>query len=152
MPDADAVPDAPFRILPALTDRNRHFWQGGRQGRLVLLRCRTCGWYLHPPSPLCPVDRSKDLVPEAVSGRGTVASFTVNHHPWLPGVPLPYVLALVELEEQEGLRLTTNLVGVEPGDVCIGLAVQVVFEHHADPQGDVWLPLFEPGGGHGQGR
>lgn len=136
-----------FRILPELTDKNRHFWQGGREGRLVILRCRRCGYYLHPPSPICPRDRSTDIGPEAVSGRATVASFTVNHHPWLPGVPLPYVIGLVELVEQRGLRLTTDLVHCEPDAVRIGMEVRVVFEHHADQQGDVWLPLFEPAGG-----
>lgn len=138
--------EPPFRILPELNDKNRHFWQGGREGRLVLLRCRRCGYYLHPPSPLCPRDRSTDIGPEPVSGLGTVASFTVNHHPWLP-VPLPYVIGLVELAEQPALRLTTDLVGCEPDAVRIGMEVQVVFEHHADPDGDIWLPLFEPVGG-----
>jgi uncharacterized OB-fold protein len=137
------VSDPPFRILPELTDRNRFFWQGGRENSLVLLRCRRCGFYLHPPSPVCPRDRATDVGPEAVSGRATVASFTVNHHPWLP-VPLPYVIGLVELVEQPGLRLTTNIVGCHPDDVRIGMEVQVVFEHHSDPDGDVWLPLFEP--------
>ena len=78
----------------------------------------------------------------------------MNHHPWLPGVPLPYVIGLVEVVEQPGLRLTTDLVNCEPEDVRIGLEVRVVFEHHEDPNGDVWLPLFEPvgavaGGGRG---
>lgn len=139
--------EPPFRILPELNDKNRHFWQGGRDGRLVLLRCRRCGYYLHPPSPICPRDRSSDIGPEAVSGRATVASFTVNHHPWLPGVALPYVIGLVELVEQPALRLTTDLVHCEPEDVRIGMEVRVVFEHHPDPDGDVWLPLFEPAGG-----
>jgi uncharacterized OB-fold protein len=145
------VTGTPFRILPELTDRNRHFWQGGRDGRLVLLRCRSCGYYLHPPAPICPRDRSTDVGPEAVSGRATVASFSVNHHPWLPGVPLPYVIGLVEVVEQAGLRLTTNLVNCDPDGVRIGMEVRVVFEHHADPNGDVWLPLFEPVGGAGGG-
>jgi uncharacterized OB-fold protein len=138
------TPTTPVRILPELTDRNRHFWQGGRQGRLVFLRCRRCGYYLHPPSPVCPKDRSKDLSPEPVSGRATVASFSVNHHPWLPGMAPPYVIGLVEMVEQPGLRLTTNVINCDPDDVHIGMEVHVVFEHHADPNGDVWLPLFEP--------
>ncbi len=136
--------DTPFRILPELTDRNRHFWQGGREGRLVLLRCQSCGYFLHPPTPVCPRDRSKNLAPEAVSGRATVASFTVNHHPWVPGVDLPYVVAIVELPEQAGLRLTTNVVRCDPESVTIGMEVTVVFEHHRDANGDVWLPLFAP--------
>jgi uncharacterized OB-fold protein len=84
------------------------------------------------------------LHPEAVSGRGTVASFTVNYQAWLPGMALPYVIALVAIEEQPALRLQTNIVGCEPDDVRIGMPVEVVFEHYEDPQGDVWLPLFQP--------
>jgi uncharacterized OB-fold protein len=141
--------DTPFRILPELTDSNRHFWQGGRDGRLVFLRCQQCGYYLHPPSPVCPVDRSKDLAPEAVSGRATVTSFTVNHHQWIPGFDPPYVLGLVSIVEQPELRLTTNIVHCDPDDVVIGMDVQVVFEHREDPNGDIWLPLFEPVTGRG---
>ncbi len=136
--------DAPFRILPELTDQNRHFWQGGRDGTLVFLRCQECGYYLHPPTPICPQDRSKNIAPEAVSGRATVASFTINHHTWIPGFDPPYVIALVSIDEQPELRLTTNIVGCDPGSVAIGMPVQVVFEHHEDPHGDIWLPLFEP--------
>jgi len=139
--------DAGFPVLPELTDRNRHFWQGGRDGKLVFLRCQDCGYYLHPPSPLCPRDRSAHLAPEAVSGRGTLASYTVNHQRWLPGPEPPYVIGLVELVEQAGLRLTTNLVNCDPDSVRIGMEVRVVFAHRADPGGDIWLPLFEPADG-----
>ena len=66
-------------------------------------------------------------------------TFTVNHHAWFPGQQVPYVLAIVELEEQPGLRLTTRLVGLEPEEVRIGLPVRVRFEQVED----VWLPLFE---------
>ncbi len=136
--------DPAFAVLPELTEANRHFWQGGREGRLVLLRCTDCGYWLHPPVPVCPRDGSKNLAPEAVSGRGTVASYTVNHHQWLPGFDPPYVVALVELVEQAALRLTTNLVGCPVDAVAIGQGVRVVFRHVADPNGDIWLPLFEP--------
>ncbi len=142
--------DPAFAVLPELTEANRHFWQGGREGRLVLLRCTDCGYWLHPPVPVCPRDGSKNLAPEAVSGRGTVASYTVNHHQWLPGFDPPYVVALVELVEQAALRLTTNIVDCAIDSVAIGQGVRVVFRHVADPGGDIWLPLFEPdpGGSH----
>lgn len=68
-------------------------------------------------------------------------SFTVNHQPWLPGLPVPFVLAVVELDDEPGLRLVTRLVEVEPSEVHIGQAVRVVFEQVED----VWLPLFAPG-------
>ena len=133
-----------FRILPKLTDRNRHFWTAGRTGRLQILRCQDCGYFIHPPVPICPRDHSKRLAPEAVSGNATVATFTINHQEWMPGPETPYVVAIVELEEQPDVRLTTNLVGCAPGDVSIGMPVRVVFEHHAAPDGDIWLPRFEP--------
>jgi len=81
--------------------------------------------------------------PQPASGDATVYSFTVNHHRFNPSVPVPYVVALVELVEQEGLRLPTNIVGCEPADVRIGMAVHVAFEDH----GAVWVPVFRPLGG-----
>jgi len=89
---------------------------------------------------MCPRCLGKDVAPEATSGRARVLTFTVNHPPWIPGFPPPYVIAIVELPEQVGPRLTTNLVGVRPEDVRIDMEVRVVFEQH----GDVYLPLFEP--------
>ena len=136
--------DPPFRVLPALDDENRFFWTSGEDGRLRFLRCATCGYYLHPPSPRCPQCGGTNLAPEAVSGRGVVHSFTVNHQSW-DGSTEPYVLALVELPEQPGLRLTTNLIGCSPDAVRIDLPVRVAFEQ----RDHVWFPLFEldPDGG-----
>jgi len=134
--------DVPFRILPEITDRNRHFWQGGRDGELRFQRCGKCGYYLHPPNVVCPKCLSKDIGIEAVSGRGEVLTFTVNHQPWMPGLEPPFVLAIIGIEEQDGLRLTTNIVNCEPESVTIGMAVRVTFEAH--PEEEVWIPLFEP--------
>jgi hypothetical protein len=130
----------PFRVLPRVTPETAHFWTGGEHGELRFLRCRECGTYIHPPTPLCPDDLSRDLVVEPVSGRATVATFTVNHQAWYPGLDLPYVIAIVEIEEQPSVRLMTNIVGCGPDAVRIGMAVRVVFEQYDD----VWLPLFTP--------
>ena len=78
------------------------------------------------------------LAGEKVSGRGVVHSFTVTHFP-LPGFEPPFAVVLVELEEQPGLRIASNLVDVAPSDIEIGLPVEVTFEQVAD---DVTLPLF----------
>ncbi len=129
----------PFRVQPALDDENRFFWTSGADGRLRFLRCGSCGYFLHPPSPRCPRCGSRDLAPDAVSGRAEVYSFTVNHQPW-DGSTEPWVIALVAFPEQEDLRLTTNIVGCRPEDVRIGLPVQVTFEQHDQ----VWFPVFEP--------
>jgi uncharacterized OB-fold protein len=145
MPEAQGSADAvPFRILPKLTEHNRCFWQGGARGELVFWRCRDCEYYIHPPQPICPMCHSKNLAPEAVSGRAVVATYSVNSQPWMPGPELPYVVAIVEIVEQPTVRLTTNLVYVDPDAVVIGMPVRVTFEHHPDPEGDVWIPLFEP--------
>jgi uncharacterized OB-fold protein len=82
--------------------------------------------------------------PEAVSGRATVAAFTVNHHPWIEGFPPPYVVGIVDLEEETDVRLTTQLVDCAIEDVRVGMPVEVFFEEWEDAEGKVWLPLFRP--------
>ncbi len=132
--------EAPFRVLPRVTPQNEHFWRGGADGRLRFLRCRACHTYIHPPSPVCPECLGKQLEPEAVSGRATVLTFTLNHQPWVPSPDHPYAIAIVEIEEQVGVRLMTNIVGCAAEDVRIGMPVRVVFEQRED----VYFPLFEP--------
>jgi uncharacterized OB-fold protein len=123
-----------------VTEANRHFWTGGAEGELRFLRCRSCRTYVHPPAPVCPSCLARDLAPEAVSGRATVVTYTLNHQPWVPAPDHPYAIAIVEIEEQPGLRLMTNVVNCPPGSVRIGMRVRVVFEPHED----VYVPLFEP--------
>jgi acetyl-CoA acetyltransferase/uncharacterized OB-fold protein len=134
---------SPGRPLPELTPATEWFWTSGQDGVLRIQGCADCGLLVHPPVPICPSCRSRASAPVAVSGRGTVVGVTVNAHPWHPALPPPYVIANVALEEDAGVRLTTNVVGCEPDAVHIGQEVGVRFEHH----GDVWLPLFEPTGG-----
>lgn len=129
----------PFRVMPAVTPENEHFWRGGADGELRFLRCDDCGTWIHPPQPLCPTCLSRSLSVAAASGFGTVHTFTVNWQPWYPNLDPPYVVAIVELPEQEGLRLTTNIVGCSPDEVSIGAAVRVSFEEYDG----VWLPMFE---------
>jgi uncharacterized OB-fold protein len=121
-------------------DTNRHFWTGGERGELCLLRCNNCGYWIHPPSVRCPSCLSKDIAVRAASGDAVVHAFTINHQPWYPGLDPPYVIAIVELPEQDGLRITTGIVGVAPDDVSIGMPVRVRFEQYDD----VWLPFFAP--------
>jgi len=136
-----AVDPGPMRVPPLLTDLNRHYWTGGLVGELRILRCQACGWWLHPPTPVCRQCLSRQLAAEAVSGQGIVAAFTINHQQWSPAATAdPYVIAIVELPEQAGLRQTTNIVNCPVGDVFIGQPVRVVFERLLD----VALPLFEP--------
>jgi len=127
-------------VLPAVGPDNEHFWRGGAEGELRFLRCDDCGYWIHPPQPICPACLGRSVGPQAASGRATVHTFTVNWQPWYPDLDPPYVVAIVDLPEQEGLRLTTNIVGCEPDDVFVGMNLEVVFE---DWEG-VWLPFFRP--------
>src|SRR5882724_2832073 len=131
---------APVRPLPQPTLASAGFWTAGSDGVLRVLRCADCGAYTHPPLPRCRSCRSDRVTLAAVSGRAVVAGFTVNHQQWLADFPPPYVVAVVALEEDDGARLTTNIVGCPAADVRIGMAVRVVFEK----AGDVYVPLFEP--------
>jgi uncharacterized OB-fold protein len=131
----------PIRLRPFLDPDNTPFWTSGADGRLRLLRCGDCGWWIHPPAPRCRRCRGAKVSYEPVSGRGRVATYTVNHKEWIPGSGA-YVIALVELAEQRGLRLTTNLVGIDGDDVRIGMEVEVVFEE----ANGVYYPLFRPAG------
>jgi uncharacterized OB-fold protein len=89
---------------------------------------------------VCPACLGKELRPEAVSGRARVLTFTLNHQPWVPSPDHPYCIAIVEIEEQVGLRLMTNIVNCPADAVRIGMPVRVVFEPHHD----VHVPVFEP--------
>ena len=132
--------DAPFRPRPRVTALTEPYWTSGRDGILRIQRCDGCQFFVHPPGPICPRCHGRALTFTEVSGRATVMACTRNHQPWYPNWTVPYVVAIVELAEQSGLRLTTNVVGCATGDVTIGMAVQVQFlELDA-----VWLPLFSP--------
>lgn len=132
--------EKPFRVLPRVTAQNEHFWQGGAENELRFLRCAACRTWIHPPSPRCPECLSKEVQPAVASGRAEVLTYTLNHQPWVPAPDHPYVIAIVEVAEQPGLRLMTNIVNCPPEEVRIGMPVRVVFEQHED----VFIPVFEP--------
>lgn len=130
------------RPLPLLTDDNEFFWTSGEDGRLRFLRCDSCRAWAHPPQAACRSCGSTDLTPEAVSGQATVVGWTINHQPWHPAFPPPYVIAVVAIVEDPEVRLTTNIIDIEHDRLEIDLTVEVVFI----PDDDVWIPLFRPVG------
>lgn len=135
---------APGRMLPELTDHNRAFWTGGADGRLHVPYCEPCARWVLPPDAVCPrCDAALGSRP--VSGAGTVFTYTVNHHPFNPAVPPPYVIAIVELVEQDDLRVAANIVDCQPDSVTVGMAVSVRFEEHHGADGSVFVPVFAPG-------
>ncbi|WP_328392868.1 thiolase C-terminal domain-containing protein [Nocardia sp. NBC_00416] len=128
------------RPLPLLSLDTEFFWTSGADGRLRVQECRACSALIHPPQPICRYCRARDLAPRIVSGAATLASFTINHRFALPGLPPPYVVATVALDEDPRVRLTTNIVECDPGELTLGMRLEVVFQQ----DDDVWLPLFRP--------
>ncbi|NUU23238.1 MAG: 3-ketoacyl-CoA thiolase, partial [Streptomycetaceae bacterium] len=102
--------------------------------------CKACAALIHPPQPMCRYCRGEELGVRVVSGFATLIGFTVNRRFSLPGLPAPYVVAQVALEEDPRVRLTTNAVQCDPDDLALGMRMEVVFEEVAD----AWLPLFRP--------
>lgn len=129
----------------AAVDRdNRHFYRGWLHRELLLNRCAACGRRHHPPRPMCPSCWSWDVVPTAVGGRGTVHLLIRLHQgPSAPGVDyaaVPHPVAVVELEEQEGLRVTSTVVDCPPERLEIGLPVELAWID----RGGIPFPAFRP--------
>lgn len=127
------------RKLPLLEPLTEAFWTGGAKGELRIQHCNACGHWQHPPLVRCPKCHSADLEARAVSGRGRIKTWTVNHQPWQRGVDPTFVFAAIELQEQAELYVLSNVL-CAPDEVRSGMAVAVTFEQ----QDDVWFPLFAP--------
>lgn len=130
------------RPRPVATAYSGFFWEGARAGRLLIQRCNDCRLYIHPPGPSCPRCGSSGLAPSEVSGLGTVYSFSTIHHLFHPAFKedLPYIVARIELDEQAGLVLITNLRRCAPDAARVEMPVRVIFE----TVGADVLPQFVP--------
>ena len=135
----DGAGERPLRPRPSLTLDNAFWFDGAREHRLLIQRCANCGVLRHPPRPRCDKCGSYEWNALEASGRGTVYSYVVNHHPQIPAFDYPLPIALVELEE--GTRLVADLVGVEPAEIEVGMPVTVEWIDH-DPE--LTLPAFRP--------
>jgi len=127
------------RPRPSTNLDNQFFFDGAKDGKLLIQKCSSCGALRHPPGPMCPACRSVEWETVEASGRGTVYSFVTNHYPQVPAFEYPLNVALIELEE--GVRLISNVVGIPAEEVEIGLAVEVEFTAFDD---ELTLPQFRP--------
>ena|ERR1700728_1705152 len=130
---------SPARPAPILTDDNFLFWEAAKEGKLVTQQCGQCGRLRHPPRPMCPACHSLVFEMIELAGTGVVYSYSFLHHPQSPAFTYPVIAALVDLDE--GVRLVSNLVDVEPSDVRIGLPVEVRF---VPTRNDGAVPVFAP--------
>ncbi|NGO73993.1 OB-fold domain-containing protein, partial [Streptomyces boncukensis] len=125
------------RPRPVVNRDNAGFWDGVAGHRLLLQRCDSCAALRFPWLPGCNSCGAADWSPVEASGRGTVYSYVVVHHPSLPGRSGPYAVALVELAE--GVRIVSGITGVPPGEVRIGMPVELGFERVDE---ELELPVF----------
>lgn len=137
----------PQRPLPQpITPEAKPYWDGARDGKLMIPKCRACGKSHLYPRVMCPHCASRELEWIQASGRGKLFSFEIAHQILNKAfkVKPPVILALVELEE--GPRLLTNLVNATPDPKTLrcDMPVQVVFERLSD---EITLPMFQPAGG-----
>ncbi len=131
--------------VPVPDEFSSDYWEGALQRRLVLKRCADCAFYIHPPMPTCPRCQSERVEPAEVSGKGSVYSFSIMHNRGNPGFDeeLPYAVVIIELAEQPGLITVGNLLDCPPGDIAIGMPVEVTFQE-ATPE--VVLPQWRRAG------
>jgi uncharacterized OB-fold protein len=129
--------DAQPPPLPQPDSLTQAYWNACRNGRLEVSACDDCDRLFLPPGPCCPSCWSAELSTRVVSGCGRIFSYAVYRRTYHPGMPAPYVVALIELVE--GPRLISNVVGCAPEDVDIDMPVRLRFE----PAGDFLLPRFE---------
>jgi len=128
--------------LPVLgDDLSRAYWEAAREGRLLVQRCRACGEHQLYPRGHCVHCFAPD--PEWVEAKGTgrLHTFSVVHRTATPGFADEVPYAVVQVKLAEGPKMISNLVGVKPHDIRIGMPVQVVFEDLSD---EVTLPKFAP--------
>ena len=134
---------ADARPLPIPDPVTRPFWDSLKARAIQLQRCSGCARFIYYPRNVCPSCLGGDLVWTPISGRGVVHAFTIPHRHPNPafGSTVPYVVALVELEE--GPRMLSNLMEVDPTPeaVTVGMSVEIVYEDVSD---DVTLPKFRP--------
>jgi uncharacterized OB-fold protein len=125
--------------IPAITPDMQPFFAAAKRHELVVQRCRQCGTHRFPAREICSTCLARDAEWVKVSGAGEVFSYNVMHQVYHPGFAgeVPYAVVVVKLKE--GAKMNSNLLGVAPHDIKIGMGVQVVFEDISD---EVTLPKF----------
>jgi uncharacterized OB-fold protein len=128
--------------VPEPTLDTQPYWDGLRAGKLLIQSCARCGKLRFYPRPMCDACYSMDGTWVEASGKGTVHSWTVTHHPFHAAFKgeLPYILATVDLAE--GVRMNAQVRGIDQDALRIGLPVQIGFEA-AD---GLSLPVIKPAG------
>ncbi|MCP4713473.1 MAG: nucleic acid-binding protein [Deltaproteobacteria bacterium] len=127
-------------LRPYIDEDNREFWEAHKENKLVFQTCANCGQMIHRPRPMCPYCLATEKKWVESTGIGTVYSWVVfvYDRAAYPGIKVPYIVVLVEMAE--GPRVISNMEGVEPEDMYVGMPVEVFFEKIDE---DLTLPKFK---------
>jgi uncharacterized OB-fold protein len=125
--------------LPAPSVISQPFWDGCARGELLFQRCLDCDRAIFNPASICRYCTSSRLEWRASAGRGEVYSWTVAWRPQHPAFPVPYAVAIVELDE--GYQMLANIAGCAPDDLRVGARVAVFFQQVG---ANITLPIFKP--------
>jgi uncharacterized OB-fold protein len=127
--------------IPAITPEMQPFFAAAKRHELVVQRCRGCGTHRFPVREICSTCLSRDAEWVKVSGEGEIFSYNIMHQVYHPGFAdeVPYAVVVVKLKE--GAKMNSNLTGIQPHAIKIGMPVKVVFEDISD---EVTLPKFVP--------
>ncbi|MBM3946663.1 MAG: Zn-ribbon domain-containing OB-fold protein [SAR202 cluster bacterium] len=126
------------RPTPTPTSLSKPFWEATKRGQLVMQQCTQCKEFVWTPQMACRKCLTETLEWKPVSGKGTIHTFSVIYRAANPAFKAPYTIVVVDLEE--GTRILSDLIGIDPADVRIGMKVEVEFED----AGDVGLYHFRP--------
>jgi uncharacterized OB-fold protein len=129
------------RYLPLLHPEEREFWSGTKRREIRLQCCSACSKTWYPIGPTCPFCLSDKYEWQRMSGRGVVSNVVIFHKGWTPYLAARVPYAVVQVELEEGPRLTTNMLDIAPHDVKIGMPVEAAYE---DVTEEVTLVQFRP--------
>jgi len=131
------------RQVPTIYPETRFYWDGAKEGKLLLNACTPCGGKAYfPPRPFCPACGSRDVSVIEASGKGTLYSYIINQLP-APGYEPPFTVAVVMLEE--GVKMVSNILDcpADPEALILDMPLEVTFEQ----RGEIAVPQFRPAGG-----
>lgn len=126
MDDPGAVQTGAIRPDPVVTIDSKEFWEGCDREELIIQQCGNCQAMHHPPRPMCPKCHAIDMRGVKMSGEGVIYSWTMPIHPAPYGFTTPPIVALIDLKG--GPRILSNIVGIDPMKMKVGLKVKVEFE------------------------
>ena len=125
--------------FPHPTPLTKPFWDACKRGELIAQRCRDCGKWTFIPNVACMHCFSPNIEWAATKGRGKVYSYSVVWRPQMPAFKIPYVVAIIDVDE--GYQMLSNVVGCDQSQVRVGMPVEVTFQRMSE---EITLPYFKP--------